>query len=296
MNINARTLRWCTLALALLLTGLSTTSLYAQPGEVDDSNLTESGRPEKKKPRDNFYDRYIYTEKRILEYDFIHEKDVFWEKRIWRLIDVKEKMNHPFTYEVEPFVTILIDAINAGDMMAYSTESFQEEYTKEQIDQVINRVDTTMVFDPETFTEIPMPVYNKIDMADIHQFRIKEVWFFDEETSKLSVRILGFCPLYDKKNDNGDVVAILPLFWVYYPDCREILARHEAFNEFNDAQRRTWDDIFEARQFSSYIIKESNVHDRSIKDYTAVGTPEPLLEAEKIKDGIFHFEHDLWEY
>ena len=88
------------LILILLLTASFT---YAQP-EGDDNNVTESGNIDDPGPRDNFYDRYLYTEKQPITYDFIHEKDVFWERKIWRLIDVRERMNHHFTYPLEPFL------------------------------------------------------------------------------------------------------------------------------------------------------------------------------------------------
>jgi hypothetical protein len=48
------------------------------------------------------------------------------------------------------------------------------------------------------------------------------------------------------------------------------------------------------RMFSSTIIKEGNVYDRRIDQYM-VGL-DALLEAQNIKNEIFNFEHDLWEY
>ena len=62
----------------------------------------------------------------------------------------------------------------------------------------------------------------------------------------------------------------------------------------NDASTLSWFDIFEARYFSSYIYKESNVYDRRIQDYK--NGIDILYESEDIKNTIFNFEHDLWEY
>lgn len=264
--------------------------------------VTESGNSDVKTPRDNFYDRYIYKEKRIIDYDFIHEKDVFWEKRIWRLIDVREKMNHPFRYEKEPFINILLNAARAGDIQLYSLASkkgtdpdeFTTPMTQEEMNQIGSEVDTIITFDPETFQEIVQVVVNELDPKDVKQYRLKEVWFFDEETSQLEVRILGIAPIIDRYDNNGNYLNSGPMFWAYYPECRAVFARHEAFNEQNDAMRMSWDDVFEARLFSSYIIKESNVYDRRIQDYKA--GIDILLESDKIKNTIFHFEHDLWEY
>jgi hypothetical protein len=71
---------------------------------------------------------------------------------------------------------------------------------------------------------------------------------------------------------------------------------YEVFNRFNDAERRTFDEIFHLRMFHSYIIKESNVYDRLVYDYKRYSQMEQLLEAENIKETIRNFEHDLWEY
>jgi len=133
-----------------------------------------------------------------------------------------------------------------------------------------------------------------LNPEDIKQFRIKEIWFFDEESSTLQVRILGIAPLKDEYDENGNYKYTTPLFWAYYPECREILARHKVFNASNDASPMTWQDMMEMRQFSSYIMKRSNVYDRKVEDYlTGV---DMLLEAEKIRMEIFNFEHDLWSY
>ena len=110
----------------------------------------------------------------------------------------------------------------------------------------------------------------------------------------MQVRILGIAPLREIFNYQGEFKYEQPMFWVYYPELRKVLARQEAFNPLNDATRMSWEDIFEMRYFSSYIYKESNVYDRRIQDYmTGV---DIMLESEKIKNEIFSFEHDLWSF
>jgi hypothetical protein len=66
------------------------------------------------------------------------------------------------------------------------------------------------------------------------------------------------------------------------------------FNEKNSARYITFEDIFEMRYFSSYIIKEDNVYDRYINAYTA--GIDQVLESDRIKNEIFEFEHQLWEF
>lgn len=294
MNVNLKLLRFFVLGLVLTVT--TPVFVWAQPDDTN-PNVTESGNTDQVKPRDNFYDRYLYTEKQVIPYDFIHEKDVFWERRIWRLIDIREKMNHPFKNEKEPFITILLDHAKAGDITLYYTmdDEFTQAMTQDEMQNIGSSVDTIITFDPETFEEIVQVVVNDLNPEDIKKYRIKEVYFFDEETSTLDVRILGLAPIIDRVDDNGNFLNSGPMFWAYYPELRDILARHEAFNPHNDAARMSWEDVFEARLFASYIIKESNVYDRRIKDYKT-NPMDMLLESDKLKEQIFHFEHDLWSY
>jgi len=110
----------------------------------------------------------------------------------------------------------------------------------------------------------------------------------------MQVRILGIAPLLDVLDDNGNFKYEKPMFWVYYPEARQVLAREKVFTYGNDAAPITWEGLMEMRFFSSYIFKESNVHDRRLSEY--VQGVDLLMEADKIKQTIFNFEHDLWEY
>jgi gliding motility associated protien GldN len=123
---------------------------------------------------------------------------------------------------------------------------------------------------------------------------VKEDWFFDKQRSVMDVRIIGLCPIQEILDENGELKGMKPLFWVYFPECRKLFANNEVYNRWNDAERRTYEDVFFKRLFGSYIYKESNVYDRNIQQY-AKGM-DGLLEAERIKNDLFNIEHDLWEY
>jgi len=78
------------------------------------------------------------------------------------------------------------------------------------------------------------------------------------------------------------------------PELRHIIANAPAPNPHNDAERRTYDDLFNKRRFSSYIYQQSNVYGRKISEYKQdLGL---LLEGKKIEHEIFTYEQDLWEY
>lgn len=276
-----------------LMMSLSAVAVYAQ---TPDDILTESSDPNVDRPLDDIVEKKTVFEKRLLPYDQVREADIFWEKRIWRVIDIREKMNLPFAYPERPFFTILMDGAINEEITVYSTEDdkFTSPLTPDEVASMGATIDTVITFDPETYEEQIQVVRNDLNPEDVKRFRMKEIWFFDEETSTLQVRILGIAPMIDVKDENGNFRYEKPMFWVYYPEARKILSRESVFNPGNDASPNTWEDLMEMRFFASYISKESNVLNRRLQDY--LSGVDLLLEADKIKQEIFNFEHDLWSY
>ncbi|MRR22256.1 gliding motility protein GldN [bacterium] len=138
-------------------------------------------------------------------------------------------------------------------------------------------------------------VTNMENPADIKQLMLLEEWFFDKKHSRLDVRIIGICPIYMGYDPITSRLVKRRLFWIRYEDVRQALAQSEAFNSFNDAQRISFEDLMLQRRFNGYIVAESNVYDdRSINQYKM--GPSQIFEAERIKNEIFNFEQDLWEY
>lgn len=256
---------------------------------------TESSGPMGKTPLDGVVERTLTAEKRVLPYDHVREADYFWEKRVWRLIDIREKMNLPFSNPDLRFIDIIYNAAKEGAITVYDDERFTNALASEDaINAFVGKPDTITTYDPETYEEVIQIVRNDLNPDDIKKFRLKEVWFFDKETSQVRVRILGIAPIKELKGDDGNVRGETPMFWVYYPDARELFARHRVFRSDNDTSPITWEDLLEMRFFSSHIYKERNVLDLRLKDiYTGV---DLLMEGEKIKQEIFNFEHDLWSF
>jgi gliding motility associated protien GldN len=248
-------------------------------------------------PRDRAYDEITFDENVAIPYDHLREADIFWEKRVWRVIDFKEKMNLPFAYPKEPFAGILIDLVRSGEVSAYNPieDEFETPYTADAIEAKLNRVDSVPVFDPDTYEESIQVIVSEFDPVWVTKLWVKEDWIFDEETSQIVVRIMGIAPVRELIDEaSGLIIGDELMFWLYYPELRDYLATKAVFNAHNDAIRMSWEDVFEARLFSSYIRKESNVYDRDVENY-ATGI-DAVLESEKIKMELFKFEHELWEF
>ena len=249
--------------------------------------------------RDGAYDKDLIKTREVIPYDHIREADVFWEKRVWRVIDFNEKMNLPFKYPVDPFMNVVYNAVVNGELTAFSPlfDDFRDSsaFTIEDVNRKFNRVDTIYTYNEETYQEEMKVVTSTFDYQTVNKIELKEDWIFDEETSTMVVRIIGVAPIRDRIDVNtGEPIGSEVMFWVYYPDLRPILIRHELFNEKNSARTLTYEDVFEMRLFSSYIVKEDNVYDRFIENY-ATGVDQ-VLESDRIKNEIFEYEHNLWEY
>jgi gliding motility associated protien GldN len=264
--------------------------------KIEELRTNTLSKPDADAPLDGIVQKNTIIEKQILPYENIREADVMWEKRVWRVLDVREKMNLPFSYPEEPFIEILMKGVQDTVLKAYSIEDdkFHHKLSAKEVMALGSSIDTIPYFDPVTYEQKYRIVKNQMDPDAVKRFRIKEVWFFDKESSILKVRILGIAPLKDQTDEMGNFLYEQPLFWVYYPDCREYLAKHRVFTEGNDANPLSWEDLFEQRHFSSYIFKESNVYDRRLQQY--LSGIDILLEGEKIKQDIFNYEHDLWSY
>ncbi len=284
------------LILPFLLIAFGATMALAQEPEAVKTETSDLDYPDK--PLDDVVDRKLLSEKRILPYEPVREGDILWSKKIWRVVDVREKMNLPFAYPGESLFEIIVKGLKDGALTAFSVEDDKFSYpiSNSDVESMLFSTDTTFTVDPDTYEEKMVIVQNETNPEDVKRYRIKEIWFFDSESSTMKVRILGIAPIIDKLDENGNFLREQPLFWIYYPDSRQWFAKFRVANfSGNEASPISWEDLFEMRFFSSYIIKESNVRDRRIADYITNGV-DALLEGEKIKNAIFNFEQDLWSY
>ena len=286
--------------LGLLLVLLCTASLAF--GQGAGNMMREDGTivpVPKAKPLNSIVEQKIVSSKKILAYDTPSESDIMWQRRVWRLIDTREKMNLPFRYPKRYFIEILLDGIydKESPITVYRDEAFEEVLDTTELSKELFKEEVITVTNPNTYTVDTQVVRNDINYEDIQRFRMTEIWYFDKGAGEMKVRILGIAPLvpvYSEAEDSR-VIGERPLFWINYPSAREYLAKEIYFNEFNDASKVSWENVFEMRYFSSFIIKVSNVRDQYLRNMYD-DPRQQLLEAEKLKQEIFNFEHDLWSY
>jgi gliding motility associated protien GldN len=246
--------------------------------------------------------------KKVVPYPFIREADVMWSRRIWQDIDVREKMNLPLYYPLEEangmksLFDVIRDALLVeGSITAYSSgvtgqeDDFRTQLLVSDVKSILIKQDTSSTEDPDTGEMVEIVQTIPVNAQDVTRYRIKEDWFFDKQRSERYMRIIGIAPMKERISEDGEPTGAYEiLFWLYFPECRYVFANWDSFNRFNDAERRSFDDLFQKRMFAGTIIKESNVYNRKLDDvYTGL---DALLKAEEIKDELFNMEHDLWSF
>lgn len=246
-------------------------------------------------PKDGFYARKDIDSTEMVPLAEVREEDVFYAKRIWREIDLRDTVNAALKSPKSRLIDVLITAIKAEELTAYAPidsalnedDAFNTPMTADSA--LMQAAGTVEVTDFKAGTV--KTVANDLSADAFLKFRIKEDWIFDTKRSIFEPRIVGIAPL--KLNESTKQWQ--PVFWVYYTEAREILSKKRLINTNNDASSLSFDDFFIRRLFSSYIVKESNPGDNKIRDIIA-DPRERLYESERIKKRVLDYEQGLWEY
>jgi len=254
--------------------------------------------------------------KKPLDYAYISDRDVMWSTTVWEKLDLSQKLNLPYYFPVDTntidvsrrsLFDVLIRGIKSGKITeVYEDDYFTQKISYSDISNFTSRVDTLEAGIDELnngATSVSSMYLSKQDVKseNVTEFRIKGIWYFDKRIGEMKYRLLAIAPVGEELR-NPEVIYDTPpdrfeLFWVWYPDAREVLFNAKMFNPNNTSFSLSFDDLLNARRFESTVYKEDNIYgDRAIQDYIKTSAMFQLLEGEKIKDRIRNFEIDMWSY
>ncbi len=250
-----------------------------------------------------------------IAYGYVDDRDVLWQKTIWEIIDLDERINFPYYYPTinngnlsnnrKSLFRVLMDGISNGEITEiYATDYFNDKLTEEDLAEVLElrRLSPEGISKQnagETVTEDDYDIY-KIESDKVVQYRIKGTWYFNKRLGEMKYRLLGVAPVAPdvstlSQGPEAMANALVPLFWIWFPDARETLNKHMVFNTRNSSQPVSYDMMLNARRFNAVIYKEENVYeDREVKEYIYEDALRQLLESERIKSTIRDFEQDMW--
>ena len=253
-----------------------------------------------------------YGEDEPLEYGYVDDRDILWSKATWETIDLDERVNFPLYYPVDTnqiggsrrsLYDVLVTNIKNGKIAnIYADSYFNDKRTLKDISAALSLVDTTdLGIEQYNAGEQIDPQYisrRDISSADIMEYRIRGIWYFDKRQAELKYRLLGIAPVAPDVNFiDSDDPQLVELFWVWFPGAREVLNENYAFNSENTSQPISFDHLLNARRFNAVIYAEDNVQgDRQVNEYISNNAFMQLLESERIKEQIRNFEQDMWNY
>jgi len=302
--------------LGLLVLTITTVNLFGQVLSPEQLN----SRPDIRKRiyKDDFIDydenraidsMFFYQQRKYVPYPPIREADVLWSKQIWREIEVGEKINLPLYYPINPIqdrkslYDIIVEAYRDTLIQPfegrqdYNNGEFKEALTINYCDSNcfgVKYSEDSLDSDGNA-TGVIKDRFTPFAAEDVVRYRLKEYWYFDKQRSQLMVKIIGIMPIVQYEDPTTKEMKTTATAWFYFPELRGVIANKEVYNRKNETVRLTFDDVFIKRYFSSHVIKEDNVFDRTLAQAGYKGFDQ-LVEADRVKETIFNFEHDLWDY
>jgi gliding motility associated protien GldN len=262
-----------------------------------------------------------------LEYGYVNDRDILWERTTWEKIDLDERVNFPLYYPVDTnyvgkdrrsLFHVLTDAVKSGEVSIYADSYFNEKREFSDIagalqsqtisDPGINILNDNGIFvDPtvrplDIDTTYNLPDFDQyintvtVGADNVSEYHIRGVWYFDTRQSEMRYRLIGIAPVTPDANFM-DAEEGIELFWIYYPDVRTILHKAKVFNTSNAARPMSFDHMLNSRRFNALIYKMDNVQgDREIERYITDNSLMQLLESDRLKEVIRNFEIDMWNY
>jgi len=289
---------------------LTVITVFAASGAFAQANILNAKSPDQIGVRTE--EQKAIDNDQPLEYGYVDDRDILFAKLTWEKIVLDERSNFPLYYPIDTnnigqdrrsLYDVLIKNIKNGNIEnLYDDSYFTAKRTLKDIQSALVKVDTTsMGIEQLNAGEELSPEYidrREITAADIKEYRVKGMWYFDKRQAEMKYRLLGIAPVApDVQTIDQDTPDLVPLFWVFFPDARNVLHEAKAFNNENSSMPFSFDHILNARRFHGYIYKEENVQgDRAISEYVSQNALMQLLESDRIKDKIRDFELDMWTY
>lgn len=271
-----------------------------------------------------FQSEELMAQERIPEYNpnsvyAIPESEIMYRRRLWRRMDLNEKMNEPFFAFGNEITKVIIDAVNDGRLFPYQNDSLKTRMTKEEFLENLKlpQYGVTELTDEERamgFTDDDGWGDWGDDAGDAAADDSRDFYFFPRQISVLEV-MEDF--IFDKRRSRAywDIQAInliIPakefpetglqrrVASFRYKDLEQLFRSmpQEAiwFNYQNQKANLNLADAFLLRLFSANIVKYWNPQNQDLVDIYKKHPREALLAAKWVENELLEFEHNLWSY
>jgi gliding motility associated protien GldN len=250
-----------------------------------------------------------------LEYGYVDDRDIMYSKMTWERVVLDERVNFPLYYPVDTnnigknrrsLFDVLWNSVKNGDIEnIYDDSYFTAKRTIKDLKASMSKIDTLDIgyeqYNADGYVDPEYIIPTNITSFHVSAYLMKGLWYFDKRQAEMKYRLIGIAPAAPDVNflDSEDEAnkEPIPLFWVFFPDARDILHEAKSFNNENSAVPFSFDHLLNSRRFNGYVYKEENVYgDRKVTEYISENALMQLLESDRIKEKIRNYELDMWAY
>lgn len=230
-----------------------------------------------------------------------------WRRVIYRQLSIDSLANAPIFRPVRPsgqlqsLFSLLFKRFNEGSITVYEYEDLgYENLTPERqlrFEDFLDRFGIVYDKDPSqtgnrAFKILPVD----IPTQSIHNYYVKEEYYYDVKTSDVSSQIIAICPVMDDEISMEGSVRI-PLFWVKYSDVQPYLSQQPIMlSTKNNATTATMDDFFSLNlyrgQISMTLGGETPELNSEMSDSTAMAARQAF--SNQIEGELKQFEESLY--
>lgn len=259
--------------------------------------------------------------------------DVIWSRVVYKVIDMRYKQNYQLYFPTKSddpnyrnLLKVIADAIvdglpvyeKNGETIKPNDFKTTPPMPKTQIpwayfieDPMVDHSMDDSHYDIALSSDMLIHYDSVTDVMEVNtyafeqlaknqlKYMIQEIVFFDKHTSRLHSKIMAIAPLNsDKIIAKDNVMTALReaiTFWIPFDALRPYLAMQYVIPSQNETKRVTFDDFFQKRLYSSYIVGEGNMYNRFIPEYS-MQEGDIKKEQARIENELLTFEQDLWEY
>ena len=233
--------------------------------------------------------------------------NVPWKRVVYRFIDLTEDKNTPLYYPPQPIgnqmnlFSVIFRMMAEGRIDVYDYVADYEDFSEQNKSNLKDILDRFYIL----YKEDPVPGNSKavaieIDNSDIPSeevqgYYMKEIWYFDQQTSNYNFEIVALCPIIFRAGDVGEEVVRYPMFWVPYENIRPYISKNPVMtSNLNNAPILTLDDYFRKRMFKGEIYKVGNLKNVSLQKSVNDDPDSLKIERERIEEELATFAEAIW--
>ncbi len=242
--------------------------------------------------------------------------DIVWSRIVYNVIDMRDKQNYQLYFPMRPneeyksLFRLMLNAITNG----VSVYRRNPREIRPSFNDKVLETDLPLIFAYDDFRENDLiqvdSITNEIRIVEDQyqqyiktqlKFLTQEVVFFDKHYSRMFSKIMAIAPMNSNNPNNSRSKISIDFFresilcWFSFDELRPYLAKQYVIPNGNETQRITFDEFFAQKFYSSYLLGDANMFNRTLLE--SYNDPKKIRnEQKRIENELLNFELDLWEY